>query len=160
MPQSPSLRLWCAECTRQASCITRRWKNSKSSLFLSFFARSIGIRAEPPAYWECTAALSFANFESCTLTSVLSAMPNAVRRMPLAHRGRTETSDDVFGNESARSLLSSFPQNLKEEICQHCPGSSRAYAPRRTSAHKASVCRRICVSYRLWQTYITLSRLL
>src|SRR5882724_2053493 len=121
MPQSPSLRRWCGECTKQASCITKRWKNLENSLFLSFFARSIGIRAKPPDYWECTAALSFANFESCTLTSVLSAMPNAVPRMAFAHTSRTETSDDVFGNESARSLLSGLPQNLKEEICYHCP---------------------------------------
>src|SRR5438445_2109538 len=28
VPQSRSLRLWCAECTGQASCITRRWKVS------------------------------------------------------------------------------------------------------------------------------------
>ncbi len=139
MPQSPSLRRWCAVCTEQASCITRRWKNLKSSLFLSFSARSTGIRAKRPEYWRCTGALWFALCESCTLTSALSAMPNAVRRMALAHRGRTETWDDSLGNESAGSLLSRLPQNLKEEICHHCPGSSRAYAPRRTSALKASL---------------------
>ena len=139
MPQSPSLRLWRAECTEQASCITRRWKNLKSSLFLSFSEMSTGIRARPPEYWACTGALWFAAFESCTSTIALSAMPNAVRRMALAHRSRTETWDDSLGNESARSLLSRLPQNLKEEICHHCPGSSRAYAPRRTSALKASL---------------------
>ena len=139
MPQSPNLGLWCAECTGQASSITRRWKNSKSSLFLSFSEMSTGIRAKPPEYWACTEAPWFAAFESCTSTIALSAMPNAVRRMALAHRGRTETWDDSLGNESVRSLLSRLPQNLKEEICHHRPGSSRSYAPRRTSALKASL---------------------
>src|SRR5438270_230142 len=97
MPQSPSLRLWCTECTEQASSITRRWKNLKSSLFLSFSEMSTGIRARPPEYWACTGALWFAAFESCTSTIALSAMPNAVRRMALAHRSRTETWDDSLG---------------------------------------------------------------
>src|SRR5205809_4775282 len=126
MPQSPSLRRWCAVCTEQASCITRRWKNLKSSLFLSFSEMSTGIRARPPEYWACTGALWFAAFESCTSTIALSAMPNAVRRMALAHRGRTETWDDSLGNESARSLLSRLPQNLKEEICPTTARDRRA----------------------------------
>src|SRR5438132_5406927 len=117
MQQSPSLRLWRAECTEQASCITRRWKNSKSSLFLSFSEMSTGIKAKPPEYWASTEAPWFAAFESRTSTIALSAMPNAVRRMALAHRGRTETWDDSLGNESVRSLLSRLPQNLKEVIC-------------------------------------------
>ena len=96
-------------------------------------------KSKTAEYWACTEALWFAAFESCTSTIALSAMPNAVRRMALAHRGRTETWDDSLGNESARSLLSRLPQNLKEEICHHCLGSSRAYAPRRTSALKASL---------------------
>src|SRR5437016_1352511 len=121
MPQSPSLRRWCAECTEQASCITRRWKNLKSSLFLSFSEMSTGIRAKPPEYWACTEAPWFAAFESCTSTIALSAMPNAVRRMALAHRGRTETRDDSLGTDSARSLLSRLAQNRQEEIRHHCP---------------------------------------
>src|SRR6266566_4204054 len=96
MPQSPSLRRWCAVCTEQASCITRRWKNLKSSLFLSFSEMSTGIRARPPEYWACTGALWFAAFESCTSTIALSAMPNAVPHMALAHRSRIETSDDCL----------------------------------------------------------------
>src|SRR6266699_5402748 len=104
MPQSPSLRRWCGECTKTGILYYEALEEFRKQLFLSFFARSIGIRAKPPDYWECTAALSFANFESCTLTSVLSAMPNAVPRMAFAHTSRTETSDDVFGNESAVHL--------------------------------------------------------
>ncbi len=90
-------------------------------------------KSKTAEYWACTEALWFAAFESCTSTIALSAMPNAVRRMALAHRGRTETWDDSLGNESARSLLSRLPQNLKEEICPPLPG---IVARLRSSTHE------------------------
>src|SRR5438093_4198873 len=134
-------------CAAQAECDANRcvyrfptlaWKDGQLRKKGAFGCEPL-IRARPPEYWASTEALWFAAFESCTSTIALSAMPNAVRRMALAHHSRTETWDDSVGNESAGSLLSRLPQNLKEEICHHCPGSSRAYAPRRTSALKASL---------------------
>src|SRR2546422_627248 len=53
------------------------WNNSKAARVLGMHRR-------------------FAVFESCTSTIALSAMPNAVPRMALAHRSRTETSDDCL----------------------------------------------------------------
>src|SRR5207247_10349847 len=98
----------------------------KSKLVLSISENPTGIRARPTKYWASTEATWFEDFESCTSTIALSAMPNAVRRMALAHRGRTETWDDSLGNESVRSLLSRLPQNLKEEICPTTARDRRA----------------------------------
>src|SRR5438093_4975901 len=122
-------------CAAQAECDANRcvyrfptlaWKDGQLRKKGAFGCEPL-IRARPPEYWASTEALWFAAFESCTSTIALSAMPNAVRRMALAHHSRTETWDDSLGNESARSLLSRLPQNLKEEICPS-PRSSRAYA--------------------------------
>ncbi len=55
--------------------------------------------------WNKSKAARLLGMHRSTLVrKLLSAMPNAVPRMAFAHTSRTETSDDVFGNESAVHL--------------------------------------------------------
>src|SRR6266566_35516 len=116
MPQSPSLRRWCGECTKQASCITKRWKNLENSLFLSFFDE---------VNWNKSKAARLLGMHRSTLVRKLRelhidirALRNAERRPP--HGIRTHQQNRNVGwrlwKRISRSFVSGLPQNLKEEI--------------------------------------------